>query len=78
MLPDILEHYDPEDQFNLDETALLFRAVPSGTLAYNGSDPIGGKTAKERLTLAFITNASGSDSGCSSSENRLACGAVQV
>lgn len=59
--PDILEHYDPDDQFNFDETALLFRAVPPGMLADDGGDAIEGRAVEERLTLAFMTNASGSD-----------------
>ena len=34
VLPGILEQYNSDDQYNLDETGLLYRATPSGTLAY--------------------------------------------
>lgn len=58
-LPTILEGYDDRNIFNMDETGLFFRALPSKTMDFIKNDCKGGKLAKERLTIAFCTNALG-------------------
>ncbi|KAI4472174.1 hypothetical protein MML48_1g05654 [Holotrichia oblita] len=49
-LQDIIKGYEPCDIANCDETGLLFRALPSKTLALKSDKCIGGKQSKERLT----------------------------
>ncbi len=45
-----LEGFDERDIFNLDETALFYRALPSRSYVFAGDDARGGKMAKERIT----------------------------
>lgn len=61
ILPGMLEKYDPSDIFNADETGLFYKATPSGTLAVAGSQPTGGKTPKDRMTVLFLCNFSGTE-----------------
>uniref|UniRef100_A0A914X6M0 HTH CENPB-type domain-containing protein n=1 Tax=Plectus sambesii TaxID=2011161 RepID=A0A914X6M0_9BILA len=61
VLPSLLAHYDPKDVCNADETGLLYKALPNGTLAARGEKPQGGKSQKERLTVLFLGNMDGSD-----------------
>ena len=58
-LPDLLHNYPVQNIFNMDETGLLFRALPDKTLAVRGSDCAGGKKSKERLTVSLCVNALG-------------------
>lgn len=61
-LEPILIAYDQKDVFNCDETSLLFRALPNGTLAKKKNETIQGlKTSKERLTVLFCANATDED-----------------
>lgn len=55
----LIENYHPDDIFNADETGLFWKALPSGTLAVAGSQPTGGKTPKDRMTVLFLCNATG-------------------
>ena len=56
---DLLEVYDAEDVYNLDETGLFYRLGPNSTL---GSGSIYGlKQSKERISIALCCNASGTD-----------------
>ena len=61
VLPGLIEDYDLNDIFNADETGLFYKAAPSGTLAVAGSDPIGGKTPKARMTVLLLCNAMGTE-----------------
>ena len=54
----VLQDYDPDDIFNLDETGLFFRLGPSYTLATTKVS--GTKKSKDRLTVALTSNATGS------------------
>ncbi|XP_003738250.1 tigger transposable element-derived protein 6-like [Galendromus occidentalis] len=59
--PAIIEGYAPDQIYNADESGLFFKATPSGTLAVSGSDPTGGKSKKDRLTVLFVSNCDGTD-----------------
>ena len=48
-----------ENIFNIDETALFYKLLPSTTKATSQSQ--GQKIDKDRLTVAFIVNAVGND-----------------
>ena len=56
-IKNIMQGYKPEDVWNIDETGCFFRALPEKTLSQKNSECKGGKKAKERVTIAFITNA---------------------
>ncbi|EEC19457.1 transposase, putative [Ixodes scapularis] len=60
-LQQILTDYAPEDIFNLDESALFFRLLPNRTLVSKGQACTGGKHAKDRISVAFIVNMTGSE-----------------
>lgn len=61
VLPEFLEQYDEKDIFNADESALFYKASPSGTMAYKGQRPSGMKVNKNRITLLFLCNMDGSE-----------------
>ncbi|XP_059217624.1 tigger transposable element-derived protein 6-like [Stomoxys calcitrans] len=61
ILPEMLKNYSEDDIYNADETALLYKALPGGTLANRSDQPSGSKISKDRITLLFITNSTGSD-----------------
>ena len=58
-LPDILQGWEPENIWNMDETGQFFRALPNKSLADSSCTCTGGKKSKERLTCAFFVNAKG-------------------
>lgn len=58
-LAGICADYSPEDIWNLDETGIVYRALPDRTLVVKGSDCAGGKQAKERLTAALACSMAG-------------------
>ena len=58
-LPDILQGWDLENIWNMDETGKFFRALPNKSLAESSRTCTGGKKSKERLTCAFFVNAKG-------------------
>ena len=58
-LKTILSHFDPENIYNFDETALFFRLQPNKTLASTATS--GTKVDKNRLTIGVCTNATGTD-----------------
>ncbi|KAH6924734.1 hypothetical protein HPB50_023769 [Hyalomma asiaticum] len=60
LLPATLADCTMEDIFNLDESALFYRLLPNRTLVFKGENCTGGKNAKERLSVAFVVNATGS------------------
>ena len=55
-LASITEGYDPRDIWNMDETGLVYRALPDKTLTVRGEQCTGGKRSKERLTLVLACN----------------------
>ncbi|XP_035688734.1 tigger transposable element-derived protein 3-like [Branchiostoma floridae] len=61
VLPTILEEYDSEDVYNCDETGLLYRALPRGTLAQKTEKVSGGKKAMDRISVMFCCNMTGTD-----------------
>jgi hypothetical protein len=58
-LPNIISNYEPRNIFNADETGLFFRAMPDNSLVLKGSQCVGGKKAKERITVLLCVNAAG-------------------
>ena len=57
-LPTVCRGYHASDIFNMNETGLFYRMLPSKTLSTPGSCR-GGKLAKERTTVAFCVSATG-------------------
>ena len=56
MLPREIQGYAARVIFNADETVLIYRALQSGTLLFEGDKPAGAKVPKEHLTaLASVT-----------------------
>jgi hypothetical protein len=57
-LPKVLKQFDRRDVFNMDETGLCYKALPSRTLT---SDPTvsGFKLRKDRMTISMICNMEG-------------------
>ncbi|KAM7300551.1 tigger transposable element-derived protein 6-like [Ixodes scapularis] len=56
-LAEFLAQYSPDDIYNFDETGFFYKLGPSSTLA---SEPVAGnKRSKERITVGFLCNASG-------------------
>lgn len=60
-LKDIIVDYDDDHIYNLDESALFYRATQSKTLDFIGSDTKGMKIPKDRYTFLLCTNMSGND-----------------
>ena len=60
-MPKILEDYSDETIYKADETALFYKALPTGTLSEKGGQNFGFKTNKDRLTCLFFMNKSGTD-----------------
>ena len=61
VLPNLLNGYDPEDVYNADETGLFFKALPEGSFIHSDEKLEGQKGQKQRLTLLFLCNMSGTD-----------------
>ena len=57
----IIEHYDPADIFNCDETGLFYKLMPDKSLTVDKNDCKGGKKSKERITVMLCTNWSGEE-----------------
>ena len=60
-LPVILEHYNPVDVYDCDETSLFFKMLPNRSLVIDKSDYKGEKRSKGRYTVLFCTNWAGTD-----------------
>jgi hypothetical protein len=58
-LPIQLSDFDAPDIYNLDELALFFKQQPDRIVVEKGTK--GGKKSKDRVTIALLTNADGSD-----------------
>lgn len=61
VLPAVIDGYNSDHIFNADETGLFYKAALSSTLAVAGSHPTGGKTPKDRITVLFLCNLTGSE-----------------
>jgi hypothetical protein len=49
----LLSEYQPENQFNADETGLFYRQMPRKRLVQKGEKCKDGKLSKERLSVFF-------------------------
>ncbi|GBM36781.1 Tigger transposable element-derived protein 4 [Araneus ventricosus] len=58
-LPLLLAGCDDEDIFNMDETALFFRALPNKSVIQKSEEDRGGKIPKERLIICFCVSEPG-------------------
>ncbi|XP_043828483.1 tigger transposable element-derived protein 4 [Dromiciops gliroides] len=56
-----LTDYHPKDIFNVKETGLLYRMLPTNTFAFKGEACSIGKQSKERITLVVGANMDGSE-----------------
>jgi hypothetical protein len=54
-----VQGYLPDNIYNMDETAYLFRAQPKSSLSKDNVS--GGKVAKDRLTVGLCVNSTGTD-----------------
>ncbi|XP_055975104.1 tigger transposable element-derived protein 4 [Sorex fumeus] len=61
ILPYYLNDYPPKNVFNIKETGLLYRMLPTNTFAFKGETCSIGKLCKDRLTLVVGTNMDGSE-----------------
>ncbi|XP_055904281.1 tigger transposable element-derived protein 6-like [Eupeodes corollae] len=59
--PDIRQNYDPDDIYNADESGLMFKALPTGSLVNRTEHPSGMKLPKDRITILFVSNSTGTD-----------------
>lgn len=60
-LHSIIEHYDPENVFNVDETGLFFKLLPDRSLSLDRNDCRGGKKSKDRYTVMLCANWKGNE-----------------
>lgn len=61
VLPYYLNDYHPRNVFNIKETGLLYRMLPTNTFAFKGETCSVGKLCKDRITLVVGTNMDGSE-----------------
>ena len=63
VLPTLLEEYEPHNIYNLDETALFYKALANRTYAFRNEDVRGSKAtqSKDRLSLMLCVNMTGTD-----------------
>ncbi|CAF1177590.1 unnamed protein product [Rotaria magnacalcarata] len=60
-LTNIIEHYDPDDIFNCDETGLFYKLMPDRSMTVDRNDCKGGKISKDRYTVMLCSNWSGTE-----------------
>lgn len=60
-IPEVARGFKPDDIFNVDETGLFFKCLPTCTLAFKGEKCFGGKHSKERVTCLVGSNMTGSE-----------------
>ena len=58
-LPEILRGYSLCNIWNMDETGVFWRALPARGFGQKGKQCKGGKSCKQRVTVAFFVSASG-------------------
>ncbi|XP_004708821.1 tigger transposable element-derived protein 4 [Echinops telfairi] len=61
VLPYYLSDYRPKNVFNIKETGLLYRMLPTNTFAFKGETCSVGKLCKDRVTLVVGANVDGSE-----------------
>ncbi|XP_008570816.1 PREDICTED: tigger transposable element-derived protein 4 [Galeopterus variegatus] len=61
VLPYYLNDYHAKNVFNIKETGLLYRMLPTNTFAFKGETCSIGKLCKDRITLVVGTNMDGSE-----------------
>lgn len=61
ILKSIVEEYEPDNIFNMDETGLFFKCLPNKTLTFKHDKCFGGKHSKERVTVVVCANMSGKE-----------------
>ncbi|XP_003417565.2 tigger transposable element-derived protein 4 [Loxodonta africana] len=61
VLPYYLNDYHPKNIFNIKETGLFYRMLPTNTFAFKGETCSIGKLCKDRITLVVGTNMDGSE-----------------
>ncbi|XP_015339967.1 tigger transposable element-derived protein 4 [Marmota marmota marmota] len=61
ILPYYLNDYHPKNVFNIKETGLLYRMLPTNTFAFKGETCSVGKLCKDRITLVVGANMDGSE-----------------
>ena len=61
VLPSLIEGYEKNDIFNVDETGLFFKLKPNKTMSISGEKCFGGERSKERITILFCCNSDGSE-----------------
>ncbi|XP_073897397.1 tigger transposable element-derived protein 4 [Castor canadensis] len=61
ILPYYLNDYHPKNVFNVKETGLLYRMLPTNTFAFKGETCSIGKLCKDRVTVVVGTNMDGSE-----------------
>lgn len=60
-LPNIIDHYDPVNIFNCDETGLFYKLMPDRSMTVDRNDCKGGKKSKDRYTVLLCTNSTGTE-----------------
>ena len=60
-LSGIIEHYEPINIFNCDETGLFYKLMPDRSLTVDKDDCKGGKKSKDRYTVMLCTNWAGTE-----------------
>ena len=58
---DLLKDYAPEDVYNCDEAGLQYNSTSKKTLSFKGQIVKGRKESKQRLTILFCANMTGTD-----------------
>ena len=53
--PEILRDYDPENIYDMDETAIFYRALPDKTIKQRGDECKGTKKIKVILTVSCVS-----------------------
>lgn len=61
VLKNLLSGYAEQDIFNVDETGLFWKLLPSKTLTFKGDRCTSGKKSKERITVLVGSNMDGSE-----------------
>lgn len=60
-LPQLLHGYSPDDVFNADESGLFYKMRPGKTMSFKSDACHGGKQSKERVSVLFCCNMSGTE-----------------
>lgn len=57
----ILQNYDADDVFNMDESGIFYNLQPDRTLNIKGDKCHGGSKSKQRITAVFCCNSTGTE-----------------